>query len=203
MAVHEDIHEDVAACAASHARLLAAVEGLADADLRAPSLLPGWSVGHVLTHLARNADSVVRRLVAAVERRQVTQYEGGAEGRAADIEAGAGRPASQLLPDLAEACSAVDALLPVLADEVWEREVLAGNGPKTVPASRLVYSRWREVEVHHLDLGRGYRPEDWPPELVRRMLPELLGTLPGRADPSALLAWATGRGPVPELDPWG
>jgi maleylpyruvate isomerase len=197
------VHEDIAACAASHARLLAAVEGLSDADVRAPSLLPAWSVGHVLTHLARNADSVVRRLVAAVERRQVTQYEGGAEGRAADIEAGAGRPAEQLLADLVDACGAVDALLPVVGDEVWEREVLAGNGPKTVPASRLVYARWREVEIHHVDLGRGYAPSDWPPELVQRMLPELLETLPGRADPAVLLAWMTGRGPAPELQPWG
>jgi maleylpyruvate isomerase len=197
------VHEDIAACAVSHARLLAAVEGLSDDDARAASLLPGWTVGHVLTHLARNADSVVRRLVAAVEHRQVTQYEGGAEGRAAAIEAGAGRPAKELLADLLDACTAVDDLLPVVGEEVWDREVLAGNGPATVPASRLVYSRWREVEVHHVDLGRGYRPADWPPELVQRMLPELLETLPDRSDGAALLAWASGRGPAPELAPWG
>jgi hypothetical protein len=29
---------------------------LTDADARGPSLLPGWTRGHVLTHLARNAD---------------------------------------------------------------------------------------------------------------------------------------------------
>jgi maleylpyruvate isomerase len=142
-------------------------------------------------------------LVAAVERRQVTQYEGGAEGRAADIEAGAGRPADALLADLADSCRAVDDLLPVIGTEVWDREVLAGNGPSTVPASRLPYARWREVEIHHVDLGRGYRPADWPPELVERVLPDLLETLPGRTDPAALMAWASGRGPAPELAPWG
>jgi maleylpyruvate isomerase len=197
------VHEDIAACAASHGRLLAAVQGLTDADVQAPSLLPDWTVGHVLTHVARNADSVVRRLVAAVEHRQVPQYEGGAEGRAAAIEAGSGRPATELLADLVDACTAVDDLLPVVGEEVWTREVLAGNGPSTVPASRLVYSRWREVEVHHVDLGRGYGPADWPPELDQRMLPELLETLPSRADAAALLAWAAGRGPAPELAPWG
>ncbi|HUR14020.1 MAG TPA: maleylpyruvate isomerase N-terminal domain-containing protein [Mycobacteriales bacterium] len=113
------LQHDIAACGASHARLLTAVEGLSDAEVRAPSLLPGWSVGHVLTHLARNADSVVRRLVAAAEQRQVTQYEGGADGRAADIEAGAGRPAAELLRDLAEACAALDARVAVVTDEVW------------------------------------------------------------------------------------
>ena len=34
-----------------------------DADVRAPSLLPGWSRGHVLTHIARNADGIAVTLV--------------------------------------------------------------------------------------------------------------------------------------------
>jgi hypothetical protein len=37
-------------------RLLRTASRLSDADVRAPSLLPGGSRGHVLTHLARNAD---------------------------------------------------------------------------------------------------------------------------------------------------
>ncbi|MFI9324466.1 maleylpyruvate isomerase N-terminal domain-containing protein [Kitasatospora aureofaciens] len=36
--------------------LLRTAARLCDAGVRAPSLLPGWSRGHVLTHLARNAD---------------------------------------------------------------------------------------------------------------------------------------------------
>ena len=35
---------------------------LTDADTRGPSLLPGWTRGHVLTHLARNADGGTRLL---------------------------------------------------------------------------------------------------------------------------------------------
>ena len=37
------------------AGLIMGVGGLTDADPREPSLLPGWTRGHVLTHLARNA----------------------------------------------------------------------------------------------------------------------------------------------------
>ena len=33
--------------------------GLDDAGARSASLLPGWTVGHVLTHLARNADGML------------------------------------------------------------------------------------------------------------------------------------------------
>ena len=38
------------------------IEGLTDDQAREPSLLPGWSRGHVLTHLARNADAMVNLL---------------------------------------------------------------------------------------------------------------------------------------------
>jgi maleylpyruvate isomerase len=66
-----------------------------------------------------------------------------------------------------------------------------------------VFSRWREVEVHHVDLGLGYEPTDWPAELVARWLPTVVRELPDRTDPTALLAWALGRGPAPALGPWG
>ena len=33
---------------------------------RQPSLLPGWTRGHVLNHLARNADAMVRTLSGTV-----------------------------------------------------------------------------------------------------------------------------------------
>ena len=38
-------------------RLEVAIARLDDRDVRRASSLPGWTVGHVLTHLARNADS--------------------------------------------------------------------------------------------------------------------------------------------------
>ena len=53
-----------------------------------PSLLPDWTVGHVLTHLARNADSMDRVLEAAERGDVVERYAGGGAGRDAEIEAG-------------------------------------------------------------------------------------------------------------------
>ena len=67
----------------SHARLALTLAGVTDTDARRPSLLPGWSVGHVLTHLARNADSHVRMLEAAAVGEVADQYPGGNERRAA------------------------------------------------------------------------------------------------------------------------
>ena len=186
---------------AAHGRLHATVAELSDATVRQPSRLPGWSVGHVLTHLARNADSVVRRIEAAAADRLVDQYAPGT--REAEIEAGAHRGAAELAADVLSADAAVERLFSTLPDEVWDRPVRrSGPDGGTVPARRLLYSRWREVEVHHVDLGLAYTPADWPAELVELMLPDLVAGLPGRADHAALAAWALDRGPAPALTSW-
>lgn len=80
--------------------------------------------------------------------------------------------------------------------------MLDGSG-RQVPATHLPFARWREVEIHLVDLGLGHRAADWPQPLVERWLPELLERLPTRTDPAALMAWVLGRGPAPELRPWG
>jgi maleylpyruvate isomerase len=72
-----------------------------------------------------------------------------------------------------------------------------------VPVALLPYRRWREVEVHLVDLGLGFTSSDWSPELVDRMLPTLVAGLPGRADARELAAWLLGRGSPPQLQPWG
>jgi hypothetical protein len=57
-------------------------------------------------------------------------------------------------------------------------------------------SRWREVVVHHGDLGLG--PVPLPPALVEVWLPRLAE----RSDPAELLGWVIGRGEPPVLAPW-
>src|SRR6266511_2471447 len=45
--------------------LLRTAEALDDGAVAAPSLLPGWTRGHVLTHLARQADAITNLLTWA------------------------------------------------------------------------------------------------------------------------------------------
>ena len=66
----------------------------------------------------------------------------------------------------------------------------------------VVFSRWREVAVHHGDLGLHAEGVPLPPELVAAWLPAELERLATRTDAPALLAWILGRGPAPELDAW-
>lgn len=189
-------------CTRAHRRLRHVATGFSNADISRPSALPGWTVGHVLTHLARNAEAMCRRIEAAARGELIEQYVGGAAGRANEIGAGAKRTAREIESDVIECSDRLDKLFRALPAQVWDRPVLTVAGDKH-PASALPYRRWREVEVHLVDLGTGPAPQDWSQALVDRTLPQLVTGLSGRADQRDLMAWLLGRGPAPELDPWG
>jgi maleylpyruvate isomerase len=142
-----------------------------DAWARQPSLLPGWTRGHVLNHLARNADAMVRTLSGTVQGEQIPMYDGEA-ARAADIEAGAGRSAAELAADVTGSAARLAETWARLDDADWQREAVTREGP--VPAVRLIGMRWREVEIHRVDLADGYGPGDWPASFVAPLLPSLL-----------------------------
>ena len=63
--------------------------------------------------------------------------------------------------------------------EAWGQPTKALYG--TRPLAAGVAARWLEVEVHHVDLGVGYEPADWPVEFVGAAVPAVLAGLPGRA----------------------
>ena len=70
-------------------RLVRTADAVTDDEAAAPSLLPDWSRGHVLTHIARNADGLTLMVEAANRGEVGSQYPGGLAQRNADIEAGA------------------------------------------------------------------------------------------------------------------
>jgi maleylpyruvate isomerase len=193
---------EIEGCRAAQELLDERLDGLDAGALRRPSLLPGWSVAHVLGHLVGNAESVVRRLRGVVEDRVTDQYPRGEQGRADEIEALALLPRDALLVAVRRSSAEVGAIFDEVPDEAWDRLSRSVSG-KLLPAHLVVFSRWREVVVHHTDLGLGFSVAEWPPALVSRWLPDALAGLPARTDPSALLAWAIGRGPAPEPEPWG
>ena len=164
---------------------------------RRPSLLPGWSVGHVLTHLARNGDSVVWRLEGAALGELRDQYPGGLEQRREDIDAGAdaagGRAGGRRRPQLRRGGAG------------HGRAARGGLGRAVAHLAR----RGRGLaRLRVLALARGggapRRPRSaagapgrrrWCEEWLARELPRL----GERTDPARLLAWVIGRGEAPEL----
>lgn len=154
-------------------RLLKTAEALDEAAVAAPSRLPGWSRGHVLTHIARNADSYVNLLTWALTGRETPQYPSW-EAREADIAAGAGRPAAEQVADLRAAGERFAAAVEAMTPAAWSAHVRYFNSGDTV-AAHVVWARLREVEVHHVDLGSGYRPADWSDAFTLRLLHEIAG----------------------------
>ncbi|MEV0493628.1 maleylpyruvate isomerase family mycothiol-dependent enzyme [Streptomyces atratus] len=204
-----DHAHDLAAVREATDRLLSATVKLDDVTAAEPSRLPGWSRGHVLAHLSRNADALVNVL-------QGRPMYADSETRDRDIERDAPRPLTEQLADLRESAARFLAAAAEPAD--WSRTITMRNGV-TDSASRVPFRRWIEVDLHHVDLGIGYELEDLPDEFVAReidFLAERFGRHPDvvstgvAADDGRF--WTTGggaegpavavRGPAPELLGW-
>ncbi|MFF7974693.1 maleylpyruvate isomerase family mycothiol-dependent enzyme [Streptomyces sp. NPDC007905] len=184
-----DHAHDLACVRDATERLLTAVAKLDNAALAQPSRLPGWTRGHVLAHLARNADA----LVNVLEGRPMYTS---AETRDADIERDAPRPLDVQLADVRESADRFQRTGAAPAD--WARTVELRNGV-TDSAARVPFRRWAEVELHHVDLGVGYELEDLPAEFTEREIDFLAKRFSGHPDVPAsrvtdgTRAWSTGR----------
>jgi maleylpyruvate isomerase len=171
-------------------RLVATADAVSDAQAREPSLLPGWSRGHVLTHIARNADGLGNLLQWARTGVETPMYAS-AESRSADIEAGAGRPAADLAADVRESAAAFAAEAASMPDDAWTAQVRALNGPP-FPALGVLERRLSEVEIHHVDVAAGYSPADWPGYFLSEALPRVAESFAGRDNMPPCVAWAEG-----------
>jgi len=150
-------------------RLIRTAEGLDDSAMSAPSALPGWTVGHVLTHVARNADAYTNLLTWARTGVETPAYAS-PTARADGIDAGADRPVAEQIADLREAHERLADAAAAMPAEAWTFFL----APTGASAAAVPWARLREVEVHHVDLGRGYSPEDWSDAFALRLLREIV-----------------------------
>lgn len=179
-----DHAHDLASLQAATERLLSDVATLDNAAVTQSSRLPGWTRGHVLAHLARNADALVNVL------RGRPMYPS-AEAREADIERDAPRPLADQLADVRESAARFQELCAAESD--WERTVELRNGV-TDRAARLPFRRWVEVALHHVDLGIGHELEDLPPDFTEREIDFLTERFRGHPDvPATRLRTGDGR----------
>jgi maleylpyruvate isomerase len=161
-------------------RLVESARTLDGAGCAAASLCPGWTRGHVLTHVSRSADSLVNLLTWARTGVETPQYTSSAV-RVADIEAGAGRPIDLQLADLQETATHFAAAVAEMPATAWAVPVRQSSGAE-VPAASVVWMRLREVEVHHVDLDAGYGSADWPEAFTLHLLHEVATNFGDRAD---------------------
>jgi maleylpyruvate isomerase len=210
-----ELDRDLALAKEEHQRLLDALDALIEADsldMAAPSALPGWTCGHVLTHITNSGDGHAGIFDAAAEGRIAQQYPGGVEGRAADIEAGASRSAAEQVESLRLSIAKLE--------ERWDASDWQGSGigpAGEVALKDLPFFRIREVAIHHVDLDIGYTFADLPAEYVRVELwrmgmlwkarqPMGMTALPAqalRSPPDVRLAWLLGRSEIDGLESAG
>jgi maleylpyruvate isomerase len=164
--------------------LRASVAHLSDEQAREPSLLPGWSRGHLLSHIARNADSLRNLLTWAATGVVTPQYSNTGE-RADGIERGAGRSPAELVADLEASAEALHAHAARLPQAAWSAEV--GPGANAHPAWYTLWRRLTEVEVHHVDLGLAYAPADWPEDFATYALGQVAVSFAGPHSPAVTL----------------
>ena len=140
-------------------RLIDEARIMTSSDLREPSLLPGWSRAHVLSHLARGADAM-RNLLAGARAGQDRPAYVSRQARDADIDSGAAADAKDLVDDLVGSAMALRTVARQLPDIAWRYQVHVPGSPR-FPASQLLARRLAEVELHHCDLGVGYGHDQW------------------------------------------
>lgn len=162
------LNAQVVGCAASHQRLLQALDGFTDEQCRQPSMLPGWSRSHVLSHLANNAYSHVRMFEAASRGEETEQYEGGMATRTAQIESWSSLSAHELVGHVRASIYALEGAWASATPTTWSGFGIKSHaGGGRVAITDLILMRWCESEVHHVDLNIGFGADDWDQNFVR------------------------------------
>jgi maleylpyruvate isomerase len=169
------------------AHLLAVVDKLGDGELTAPSALPGWTRAHVIGHVARNAEALIRLAVWASTGDETPMYAD-REQRVAEIERSAALPPTTLRDDLAGTAEMLDDALAALTPGNWQAQVRSALG-RAIPAAEVPWMRVREVWMHAADLDHGATVDDLPDGVLDLLLDDVTAALSAKPDcPPALIA---------------
>lgn len=172
-------------------------------DLKAPSLCEGWSRDHVLNHVARNAEAMVRLVRAAVDGTGETMYAS-PERRDSDIDDGVGRPAEVVVAEVERTAGDLAPALARLTDEHHDLVLERTPGGPTFKGGMLPFMRLREVIYHHVDLDLGFDFADVEPELQVLFIENELKRQQGSDNAPSITVtsdegdtWSTGDGGTP------
>src|SRR5262245_60745903 len=132
MTSYRDPTASMAEVEAATARLMSTARKLTDVDLREPSPLPRWTRGHVLTHIARNADGLRNLLIWAATGVETPMYAS-PRARHDDIYAGAGRPATEQVTDVEESADRFAQAATDVPEDNWS-DIVELRGGFQIPA---------------------------------------------------------------------
>ncbi len=179
--------------------LVATVADLSASDLGEDSRCGGWTRGHVVAHVARNADAIGNLTQWALTGEPHAMYPAGLDQRDADIEAGAHRSPEIQQADLRGSADALRPQLVELVDRGAMVETVEGRGGVTVRSASLPFMRLREVVFHHVDLATGFSFAEVEAPLMAQLVADAVRRLSGSDLSVALVAdegpsWTLGEG---------
>lgn len=184
-----DWASDLALLREQTALLCATVSTIDDDQISEPSLLPGWTRGHVLAHLDGNAQGLGRLVRWAVDGIERPMYIS-RQVRDGDVDLHAPRTARSHEAAVGQSARVLGEDLQQLTPEQRAGQVTLGNGLQ-VRASSLARHRLQEVCVHHADLGLpDYTWRDWPVAMASHMTRLVAADFADRGEfPVATIGW--------------
>lgn len=147
-------------------------------DLRGPSLIPGWDRAHVVAHVGYHA----RELAHLIEEVRTGLPQTETElPQAHDVDYGATLPEAALRNLHAHAAVHLNVEWRDLPADRWDAVVIR-DGRSPVHVAQTAWRRACEVWVRAVDLNVGARFEDFPPQLLERLLHDALDDWKERSD---------------------
>jgi uncharacterized protein (TIGR03083 family) len=184
--------------------LLDTLAQLTDAQVEAPTALPGWTGRHLVAHLHHNAEALRRLASWAASGVESRMYAGPGQ-RNAEIETSAELPTQELRSLVTESAQGLAKDLAALSAEMWAHRVITAQN-RDVPASEIPWMRAREVFVHTVDLGAaGGGPSfaDFPDDFNAALVDDIVTKRLKAGEGATLAAWLSGRiTGVTDLGPW-
>jgi maleylpyruvate isomerase len=204
---------DWAGDGAAHLRGL--MTRMGDDAFAAPSILPGWTRAHVLSHVARNADAMINLLTWARTGVPTPAYAS-QEARDAAIEEGSRRSPAEIREDVVASSDRLAAVVRQMPKAAWSAHVKNVQGGE-VPATEIPWMRAKEMWIHSVDLDVGASFADMPAPMLAELLTDAAASMARKPECPGLrlvapdgTEWAVGdqagavtvSGPAPELAAW-
>jgi maleylpyruvate isomerase len=160
--------------------LEAAAASLDEAALQAPTNLDGWTRGHILGHVARNADALGNLLTWARTGVETPMYPS-TQARSDGIDTTAGNPLAVQRRDVRESAARLAQAALALPEQRRSFEVRSAQG-RPIAALEVPWMRNRELWLHHVDLDMGFTIDDVPAEVAELLVTEVADWMSSRID---------------------
>jgi maleylpyruvate isomerase len=169
-----DLETDMHWARSGTAHLFRLIARLDQQQLTGPSLLSGWTRGHILAHVGYNARALSRLLEWARTCQELPMYSS-SEQRSHEIDYGATLSIDALRSLVVHSDVALSTAWRSLPPDRWSYPVRTAQG-RTVAVSETAWMRAREVWIHAVDLNTGGSFHDFPPQYTDALIGDVIQT---------------------------